>query len=249
MDKGKDKDDKDIESIERQLKEQEDIMRMLVHDLKGPLNEIISNIDIVINSDSLRDIDRECLDTALTGCNTLRRMIMDILDIGKIEEGMPVLRLSCVNMLEPVNRAISGIKGLSMQKNLKISKEVMGTERDITLDEGLIERVIANLLFNAVEHTGESGEIKITIDYSDSISCKISVADTGVGIPTNMLEKVFDKFVQIEYGGIYKRYGTGLGLTFCRMAVERHGGSIGVKSKEGKGSTFFFTLPYLPKNL
>jgi signal transduction histidine kinase len=109
-------------------------------------------------------------------------------------------------------------------------------------DPALILRVIGNLLGNALKFTPETGAITITVTRIDGRPL-VEVSDTGPGIPADFLVRIFDKFVQGKEGRRDKRYSTGLGLAFCKLAVEAHGGAIGVSSEVGVGSRFWFELP------
>jgi NtrC-family two-component system sensor histidine kinase KinB len=112
----------------------------------------------------------------------------------------------------------------------------------VYIERGLIERVLNNLISNAVHHTTSGGRIKLTLDqWGDQV--QLSVIDNGQGIPKEYQGKIFEKFVQIERRQARLRTGAGLGLTFCKMVVEAHGGHIRVESDEGKGSAFIFTVP------
>ena len=121
----------------------------------------------------------------------------------------------------------------------------------VICDYNFISRVIRNLFMNALKFTPKDGAITLEVESLEDAASKndghagikeiarVSVKDNGQGIPSHYLGKVFDKFVQVES----REFSTGLGLTFCKLAVEAHGGNIGVESVEGKGSTFWFTLP------
>jgi signal transduction histidine kinase len=112
----------------------------------------------------------------------------------------------------------------------------------VVCDGELIQRVLVNLLGNATKFMSAGGEIRISIAPKEG-DWMISVTDTGPGIPPQYHEKIFDKFGQVDTESGRKKYSTGLGLTFCKLAVEAHGGRIGVESCVGKGSTFWFILP------
>ncbi len=113
---------------------------------------------------------------------------------------------------------------------------------EASVDRSLIERVINNLLSNAVHHTAAGGKIDITVRRIPGF-IEVEVSDDGAGIPEGYKEKIFEKFIQVERRQAHLRTGTGLGLTFCKMAVQAHGGTIRVESELNKGSAFFFTLP------
>jgi len=113
---------------------------------------------------------------------------------------------------------------------------------DALCDPEIGRRVVANLVANAIQFTGHSGEVRIDLNrVPDGV--RVTVCDTGPGIPPEHLKRIFDKFGQVEARKERKKYSTGLGLTFCKLAVEAQGGRIGVESEVGKGSTFWFILP------
>ena len=112
----------------------------------------------------------------------------------------------------------------------------------VDCDADLITRVIANLVGNAIKFTPEGSKVAISMERNGD-GAKLCVADTGSGIPREYHEKIFEKFGQVEARQQRKMYSTGLGLTFCKLAVDAHGGKIGVESEVDRGSTFWFTLP------
>ncbi len=112
----------------------------------------------------------------------------------------------------------------------------------VVADGDLLLRVIQNLLGNALKFTSSDGRIRLSIEPDGNRVC-VTVRDNGPGIPAEYQGRIFEKFGQIEARSNGKKYSTGLGLTFCKLAVEAHGGSIGVESEVGKGSTFWFVLP------
>ena len=109
-------------------------------------------------------------------------------------------------------------------------------------DVEMTRRVVANLVANALKFTPSAGTVTVAVSTNDSLA-RVEVHDTGPGIPPEYLGKIFDKFGQVEASKERKKFSTGLGLAFCKLAVEAHGGTIGVESEEGKGSTFWFELP------
>jgi signal transduction histidine kinase len=107
-------------------------------------------------------------------------------------------------------------------------------------DPEIIRRVIANLVGNALKFTPEDGEVRIAVEQKEGLA-RLAVSDTGRGIPPEYHAKIFEKFAQVDKQ--QRQYSTGLGLTFCKLAVEAHGGQVGVQSQVGQGSTFWFVLP------
>jgi two-component system, sensor histidine kinase and response regulator len=180
------------------------------------------------------------IDTAYAGAVQMAEMIGSLLDINRLEAGeMPVDRQS-VDLCDVAAEAVRSLGGLTIGRD--VSQNAPQGPVMSRCDEALIRRVIGNLLGNALRFTPESGSIAITVARADGRP-RVEVADTGPGIPADFLGRVFDKFSQAAEGRARKRYSTGLGLTFCKLAVEAHGGTIGVSSEVGVGSRFWFELP------
>jgi two-component system sensor histidine kinase KdpD len=220
----------------------EDLTSMIVHDLKGPLGEIMSNLDLLNYIQNLSAEDKEVLDTAIQGCENLLGMVMNLLDISKMEEGRMKLNRDQFQIGELIRSKIERMKVVALQKELKMTVSLPDGDIPITADKEIIERIIANLVNNAISYSFQGREIETKAER-DNDFVKISVRDEGKGIPKDFIDKVFEKFSQKTEDGVRRRSSTGLGLTFCKMAVETHGGKIWVESEEGKGSAFFFTLP------
>jgi two-component system sensor histidine kinase/response regulator len=217
------------------------LVHMIVHDLRSPLTSVMGYIDLLRTDATATAEDRaHFIDTAYTGASQMVEMIGSLLDINRLEAGeMPVDRQT-VNLCDLTTEAIASLGGLTKGRNVTQANP----DGDVTAscDPALIRRVIGNLLGNALKFTPESGAITITVSRADG-QPRVAVADTGPGIPADFLARVFDKFSQAGEGRKKKRYSTGLGLAFCKLAVEAHGGRIGVASEVGAGSQFWFELP------
>jgi len=223
----------ELEQIKR------DLTHMVIHDLKGPLAEIVANLEM-LKYETLTDIQRDLLESAVFGSDEISRMIANLLDISRMEESKLQLGFSIVEadriMVEIANRYMP----LAKLKNITIITEFTGKLSAIETDSLLFERVLINLLTNAIDHTFESGQIILKAkDLEDTLLFEIK--DNGRGIPREILEKIFEKFSQGQDG--LPKTGSGLGLTFCKMAIESLGGCISVQSELGLGTSFTFTLP------
>ena len=141
-----------------------------------------------------------------------------------------------------IQTKIDKMKVLAAQKEVKLKVSLSDSSIMITADKEIIERIIANLVNNAISYSLPGGNIEVKAGKEGEF-IKVSVRDEGRGIPKDFHEKIFEKFNQKIEDGIRRRSSTGLGLTFCKMAIEAHSGKIWVESEEGKGSTFFFTIP------
>ncbi|OFX53622.1 MAG: hypothetical protein A2046_14090 [Bacteroidetes bacterium GWA2_30_7] len=211
----------------------EDLTSMIVHDLKNPLNSII-NPPSIYQGNKLQNFIRQ------TGFQMLT-LVSNILDIQKHEDSKLGLSLESLNLNETIEENIDKVQFLYEQKNLKIENNI-GNIILIKADADIFVRVIINLLTNAIKFSPNNGTIKIISEPINDF-VKISVSDDGEGIPSEMHEVIFSKFGQVisKKSGIAR--STGLGLAFCKIAVEAHGGKIGLISSAGKGSTFWITIP------
>lgn len=217
----------------------EDLTNMVIHDLKGPLSEIVGNIDMMLNQ-PLSDLLAELLEAATVGVDNLMRMITNLLDISRMEEDRLVLNIAPVDSGRMIEEIGTRFGPLAKLNNVSIGVEVTEDLPVLMADQRLMERVFINLVSNALDYTPESGRITIGAEFVDG-SFRFEVRDTGPGISQKLHEKIFEKFSQGQQGLV--RTGSGLGLTFCRMAAEAHGGRIWVESELGRGSSFIFVLP------
>ena len=132
------------------------------------------------------------------------------------------------------------VQPLATEANQRLQFSIASNLPFIKIDQDMIQRVIINLMENAVKYSPEGGSILLGAEVHQN-EIRIKVGDSGPGIPKHMQRQIFDKFSRVKYDGAPK--GLGLGLAFCRLAVEAHGGSIWVESEPGQGSVFYFTLP------
>ena len=177
---------------------------------------------------------------AAAGAAQMAEMISSLLDVNRLEAGeMPVDR-QAVDLCEVAGEAARSLGGLTIGRT--VAQVPPDGPIAVNCDPALILRVIGNLLGNALKFTPESGSNTVTVSRP-GLAARVEVADTGPGIAADFIGRIFDKFSQAEEGRSRKGYSTGLGLAFCKLAVEAHGGVIGVSSEVGKGSRFWFELP------
>ncbi len=226
-------------------KHREDMTHMLVHDLKNPLSAALTGLAFVIDQpefyDRLGNSEKKALNLARKGQKQLARMIEDILDVSQAEAGEMPLNLELVDLAEIIKPVVEELSARQKATDLSISVD-LGDGTPTLVDTEKIRRVVGNLLDNALKHTPRGGSIDIAVEISQE-QTQVSISDTGEGIPEDLQKRIFDKFVQSEAARQGRKMSVGLGLAFCKLALEAHGGRIWVESKPGEGSTFTFTLP------
>ena len=218
----------------------DNLTHMIIHDLRAPLSIAIGYLDL-LKQTAASKLDRNeigHLDTTFTNIWRLNDMIGSLLDINRLEtNNMPLNRCAC-DMAVLAKSVVDSFESLAGKRSASFespSKPMLAS-----CDEEVTRRVIGNLLQNALKFTPKDGSIHIAMSRKDAM-VRLKMSDNGPGIPAEYHGKIFEKFGQVAK--TVRQYSTGLGLTFCKLAVEAQGGQIGVESEVGKGSTFWFTLP------
>ena len=223
-----------LQELERQ---RDDMRNMIVHDLRTPLTALIVGIEMLETDGSLSGTQQEIIAIAAGGGRTLLGMINDLLDVEKLESGSAQLQYDEVTAASLVADAVAQVAFLAEEVRTMLVTEVAADLLPFSGDEKKLSRTLVNLLGNAIKFTG-AGTVTVSA-HQDSDAIRFSVHDTGQGIPAESFGRIFEKFGQLDS----RRVGTGLGLAFCKLAVEAHGGRIMVESTIGSGSTFSFTIP------
>jgi signal transduction histidine kinase len=219
-----------------------DFVSKVSHELRTPLTSIKGFTEILL---SYQDIDLKTRQEFLTIINEeserLTRLINDILDISKIEAGKTEWNIQPLSPSEIVVHAVKSVRAMAVEKNLPIVIDVPESLPKIRGDRDQLIQVLDNLLGNAIKFSN-SGHVTIQGVQEDRM-VRISVIDTGVGIPDADIQKIFDKFHHLGDTRTGKPRGTGLGLSICREIIQRLGGKIWCESHLGNGSRFHFTVP------
>lgn len=228
----------DLQTLE---KLRDNLIHMMVHDLRSPLMVMSLSFEMV-----LPEIKRLCpeqhdiMSMSQGSCRSMIEMVSAMLDVSRMEEGkLPLTRASC-DVREIARAAAESMMTSARERNLAL--RITGDSTACNADREIIRRVFVNLLGNAIKFSPADGRIGIEVSLKGQV-VRCAVTDSGYGIPPAYHERIFEKFGQVETRKAGKTYSTGLGLTFCKMAVEAHGGKIGVVSEVGRGSTFWFELP------
>ena len=239
----------ELEERYQQLQElqklRDDLTHMIVHDLRTPLTSLLTGIKTIPLIRELDPVQDECLNLATQGGEKLLSMINELLDISKMEDGSLRLEFQKVEPATLMERAVAQAAYLAEDKNLRLQIDVLAPLPAINADEDKLIRVLVNLCGNAIKFTPAHGSVTIAAkpaDHIESGGVVFSVADTGEGIPAECFDRIFEKFGQVETRQSGRTMSTGLGLAFCKMVVELHGGTIWVESRVGEGSKFSFCI-------
>jgi signal transduction histidine kinase len=231
-----------IEALRRLETLRDSLVHMVVHDLRSPLAAISACLE-VIKWDAEEQHRHELaadVEMALHATRTIIRLVNSVLDVSKMEGTEMRLQLAPADIAAVARESIDELESLVGTRQL-----VRDWPEDpvmAVVDRDVVARVMQNLLGNALKFTPATGLITVAVEANDDM-VRVAVLDTGPGIPREYRERVFEKFGQVEALSRGQRFSTGLGLTFCRLAVDAHGGRIGVDSEVGRGSTFWFVLP------
>lgn len=220
----------------------DNLVHMIVHDLRSPLTGLHAYLDLIQMS-SAATADREIQDIARdakTIAQRLSRLISQVLDVSRLEAGkMPVVPQR-VDLTQLVQAAVTTLG--PPPSGVKPVYDVPMHPAPVECDPDLISRVVANLVGNAYKYSPDGEAVQIAIHLRGA-SARVTVSDSGPGVPAGMQSQIFEKFGQAPHGGRGLGASTGLGLTFCKLAVEAHGGGIGIEDAPRRGSTFWIELP------
>ncbi|HEV7766928.1 MAG TPA: response regulator [Thermoanaerobaculia bacterium] len=231
--------------LERMEKLRDDMRNMIVHDLRTPLTAVITGIGMLENLGDLNGSQRELMTIATSGGRTLLGLINDLLDVEKMESGLTLLQYDELSASVLVAAAVEQVASLALDGKTALVIDVDSRLPSFSGDENKLSRTLVNLIANAIKFT-RNGTVTIAASQDANGDIRFAVHDTGHGIPPESFEQIFEKFGQLESRN---RVGTGLGLAFCKLAVEAHGGRIHVESAQGVGSTFSFTIPLAGESL
>jgi PAS domain S-box-containing protein len=229
----------DISETKRLEALRDSLTHMIVHDLRSPLTGVLMSLEMLTENKLVTDAKaQDVLRRSLSSAQQLTHMISTLLDVNKMEAGEMTLHRETGDLRDAATSALATLSGLVMDRQVVIEADAPVIA---SFDRDIIVRVVSNLVANAVKFTPRNGRITLRLGAMRGGAC-CEVIDTGRGIPPELHARVFEKFGQVEAREQKQHLGTGLGLTFCQLAVQAHGGSIGVESEVGKGSTFWFVL-------
>ncbi len=239
---------KELAAVNTRLRElermRESLTQMIVHDMRSPLMGLIMSLHLLKERawDGLSDFDRESVALAVQSGTNLSEMVTRLLDISRLESGAMPLKRTRRSPNQLVEEAVAALGALVRDHSIRIDCPA----DELVCDGDLVRRVLVNLVANAIQSSAPNKPIGITAKQGAGLVL-FAVEDEGCGVAEEHLDMIFDKFAQPALRGA-RSGSSGLGLAFCKLAVEAHGGRIGVESTLGEGSRFWFEIPQVDRD-
>jgi signal transduction histidine kinase len=240
-----------LEDSYRKLRELErvrdDLMKMIVHDLKTPLTSVLANLELLGDGDygPVNELQRQAVRDSESKAEELLHLIEDLLEIARIEEAQVSLELEPLAPREFLVEVLRDWDLRLQQEHATATLDAPAGLPSVPADLGLMRRVIGNLIQNALVHSSRAIQLSL-VGRAEPHGVRLTVSDNGPGIPSQYHDVIFRKFEQAKSPNVPRVRSSGLGLAFCRLVVEAHGGRIWVQSAEGQGSAFHIFLPFEP---
>jgi len=214
------------------------------HELRTPLSSIKESVCLILDglTGKTSEDQKRFLIMAKQNVDRLAHLLDEILDLAKAESKISIMERSLFDIAGLVGVVINSLKPLAKKKNIAFKEKLPDNKVNMWGDSEKLAEVITNLLGNAIKYNNKGGGVNITLEEKDD-TIKIEVSDTGIGIPKEELDKIFDRFYRVDRHAKAEVSGTGIGLSIARTIVEKHGGKILVTYRIGKGSRFTVTLP------
>lgn len=224
-------------------KRQEELMHFIIHDLRSPLTNVLTGLQTLrqMRNDRMEEAEQEMLDMALISSNRMLTLINSLLDLPRLEHRKLPVQRQDTPVDELVNHSLQVVSLWAAQNRVSLVYEADPQVSTVIADPDITMRVLVNLLSNALKYSPPDSAVTVRARATGDGMVTFSVTDQGPGIPPEWVEKVFDKYAQVE--ARKEGASTGLGLTFCQLAVEAQKGRIWIESELGKGTTVLFTLP------
>jgi protein-histidine pros-kinase len=240
---------RELENENRRMQEanrlKSEFLANMSHELRTPLNAVIGFAELMFKGKvgPVSERHQEYLGDILTSSRHLLQLINDVLDLAKVESGKLEFQPETLDLAKVVNEVRDILRGLAASKGIRVATEVLPEVATVTLDPSKLKQVLYNYLSNALKFTPDGGSILVRAIPEDEHRVRLEVRDTGIGVRSEDLNRLFVEFQQLDSGSAKKYPGTGLGLALTRRIVEAQGGQVGVESHFAKGSLFWATLP------
>jgi signal transduction histidine kinase len=224
----------------------EELSQFVVHDLRAPLSNVMTGLETLqdVAGDEMDATEAGLIEICQISCQRMLTLINSLLDLARLEGGQMRLQVSDVDVRELVELSLQQVSIWARLSRVTLTSHLEAGVEQVLADPELTSRILINLLSNAIKVSRPGSEVSLHVGSAAADKLAFRITDRGPGIPEEWVDRVFDKFVQVESQRKTGRaVGSGLGLTFCRLAVEAQGGRIWLESKVGQGTAVSFTLP------
>jgi signal transduction histidine kinase len=234
-----------LSALRKSHQRQEELGQFIVHDLRSPLANVMTALQTMqdVAGETMDAFQRDMVEMCLVSCNRMLTLINSLLDLAQLESGKMPLQPDDIGTEELVESSLGQVAVWAARNQVTLTSHLDPRVETVYADSTVVVRVLVNLLSNAIKSSRPGSDVTVRVVPFDAAMVAFSVADVGHGIPKEWVDKVFDKFTQIEARKAGGAVGSGLGLTFCRRAVEAQGGRIWLESETDRGTTVTFTLP------
>jgi PAS domain S-box-containing protein len=234
----------DITDMKRIDRMKSEFVSMVSHELRTPLTSIRGSLGLIAGgvAGNMPDAAKRLVDIAKNNCERLIRLINDILDTEKMEQGKMRFEMHVVELEPLIAQSIAANEGFAGQHEVALKLVASGATMRVNVDSDGLSQVVTNLVSNAVKFSPAGGTVEVAVTCADA-KVRVEVRDRGAGIPEEFRARIFEKFSQADSSDTRERGGSGLGLNISKAIVERLGGTIGFSTEAGSGTTFFFELP------
>lgn len=233
-----------LHSLQITQERREELQQFIIHDLRSPLSNTLAGLTLLpdISGETLDSHQQELVDISIASCNQMLTLVNSLLDLAKLESGHLQVEIESTSTKELFASATDQVSAMAIRKEVKIVSEIETNAVQMLVDRELMLRIIINIVTNALKYSPTGSNIYMRA-LSDKNEVAIQIQDEGPGIPKEWAEKVFSKFAQVDAQKSGAKIGSGIGLTFCRLAVEAQGGRIWITSDVGQGTTVILSIP------
>ncbi len=220
-----------------------DFVANVSHELRTPLTIVGGFAETLVDdNDAPADVRKQFAEAILTNTRRMQRIVDDLLDLSRIESGRWVPKPIELDVHAVIMETVDIIESVAQKKGVRIEAHVSPNAKRVLADRTAFRQILSNLIENAIRHTPQGGQVTVTTDV-DSRGFKMSVSDTGEGIPAAHLSRIFERFYRVDSGRAREEGGTGLGLAIVRHLTEAHGGTVAATSEVGRGTTMTVRIP------
>ena len=229
---------------------QDELAHFVVHDLRSPLSNILSGLTLVLDTPDVEmdPMQRDLVKLSISAAHRMMSLVNSLLDLAQLESGKLKVNMRATAVQPLFDAALDQISAMALRGEVHIASGIDTGADSILADADLTVRVLVNLLSNALKYSPAEGTVSLNAVPHAGDMVALRIHDEGMGIAPEWVDKVFGKFTQVEARKAGAAIGSGLGLTFCRLAVEAQGGRIWLESEVGKGTTVILTLRRGPQN-